>query len=388
MSESARRNEEMLMKHERRMSVAIVGGGLAGLYAARRLHALGIDFHLFEARDRLGGRILTANDQGHSSNDGFDLGPSWFWPEMQRGLAALVDELGLETFPQYSDGDMVVERLPHEEPRRYQGMPQAPQSMRVAGGTGAFIPALSETLPREALRLGMRVRHATLNNSEVLLTIVAPDGAEQEVAAEHVIFALPPRLLASSVAFTPDIDSATAILWRHTATWMAPHAKFFALYRQPFWRDAGLSGTAQSQVGPLVEIHDATTASGMPALFGFLGVHADQRAALGEDALTHACITQLTRLFGPEAGHPHATLLKDWAADPLTATADDRAPTGHPEPARIPWVTGAWKNRMFLAGSETSTTAPGYLAGAIAAAERTVLELRSRGQNKGGGNLF
>ncbi|MBX9659858.1 MAG: NAD(P)/FAD-dependent oxidoreductase [Nitrospiraceae bacterium] len=78
------------MMRDIRTSVAIVGGGLAGLCAARRLHALGIDFHLFEARDRLGGRILSANDQGHSSNDGFDLGPSWFWPEMQRGLAALV----------------------------------------------------------------------------------------------------------------------------------------------------------------------------------------------------------------------------------------------------------------------------------------------------------
>ena len=371
------------MTRDIRTSVAIVGGGLAGLYAARRLHTLGIDFHLFEARDRLGGRILSANETGQLSNDGFDLGPSWFWPEMQRGLAALIDELGIETFSQYSDGDVVVERLPHEEPRRYQGMPQAPQSMRVAGGTGAFIPALSKTFPPEAVRLGMRVRHATLNNSNVLLTIVAPDGAEHDVAAGHVIFALPPRLLASSVTFTPDIDSATAILWRHTPTWMAPHAKFFALYRQSFWREAGLSGTAQSQVGPLVEIHDATTASGMPALFGFLGVPADQRVALGENALTHACITQLARLFGPEAGRPHATLIKDWAADPLTATADDRAPSGHPEPARTAWVSGAWKNRMFLAGSETSTTAPGYLAGAIAAAERAVLELCSRRQNKG-----
>lgn len=363
------------MTRDIRTSVAIVGGGPAGLYAARRLHALGIDFHLVEARDRLGGRILSANDQGHSSNDGFDLGPSWFWPEMQRGLAALVDELGLETFPQYSDGDVVVERLPHEEPRRYQGMPQAPQSMRVAGGTGAFITALSETLPPNTLGLGMRVSHARLNNSDVTLTIAAPDRTEHEVAAERVIFALPPRLLASSVTFMPDIDSATVSLWRNTATWMAPHAKFFALYRRSFWRDAGLSGTAQSQVGPLVEIHDATTASGMPALFGFLGVHADQRVALGEEALTHACITQLTRLFGPEAGRPHATLIKDWAADPLTATADDRAPTGHPDPARIPWVNGVWKNRMFLAGSETSTTAPGYLAGAIAAAERAVIEI-------------
>lgn len=367
------------MKHEIRTSVAIVGGGLAGLYAARRLYALGKSFQLFEARERLGGRILSTNDQGQPSNDGFDLGPSWFWPEMQRGMAALVEELGLATFPQQSDGDVVIERTSREEPRRYQGMPQEPQSMRVAGGTGALITALSDTLPPEALRLGMRATHATLTSSEVLLRVMAPDGAEHEVAAKHVIFALPPRLLAASVTFTPDIDHATAICWRDTATWMAPHAKFFALYQQPFWREAGLSGTAQSQVGPLVEIHDATTASGMPALFGFLGVGSDQRAAIGEDALTHACIKQLTRLFGPEAGRPRATLLKDWAADPLTATADDRSPSGHPEPARTPWVNGIWKGRMFLAGSETSTTAPGYLAGAIAAAERVVTELhRSR----------
>ncbi len=363
------------MKHETRTSVAIVGGGLAGLYAARRLYALGMSFQLFEARERLGGRILSTNDQGQPSNDGFDLGPSWFWPEMQRGMAALVEELGLATFPQQSDGDAVIERMSREEPKRYQGIPQAPQSLRVTGGTGALITALAEKLPPEALRLGMRVTHATLTSSEVLLRVMAPDGAEHEVAAERVIFALPPRLLAASIAFTPDIDHATAIHWRDTATWMAPHAKFFALYQQPFWRKAGLSGTAQSQVGPLVEIHDATTASGMPALFGFLGVGADQRAAIGEDALTHACIKQLSRLFGPEAGRPRATLIKDWAADPLTATADDRSPGGHPEPVPAPWVTGVWKGRMFLAGSESSTTAPGYLAGAIAAAERAVTEI-------------
>ncbi|HKR93125.1 NAD(P)-binding protein [Novosphingobium sp.] len=37
--------------------VAIVGGGLAGLYAARLLNAVGVDFRLLEARDRFGGRV-------------------------------------------------------------------------------------------------------------------------------------------------------------------------------------------------------------------------------------------------------------------------------------------------------------------------------------------
>ena len=103
------------------------------------------------------------------------------------------------------------------------------------------------------------------------------------------------------MAFTPALEPATARLWRETATWMAPHAKFFALYERAFWREAGLSGTAQSMVGPMAEMHDATTASGRAALFGFLGIDAEQRAAVGEERLTRACLAQLARIFGSEA---------------------------------------------------------------------------------------
>ncbi|MBV1701975.1 MAG: NAD(P)-binding protein [Hyphomicrobiales bacterium] len=75
--------------------VAIVGGGLAGVYAAHLLHRSGIDFVLFEARDRLGGRILTVDATGRPAEDGFDLGPSWFWPDLQPAIGRLIGELGV-----------------------------------------------------------------------------------------------------------------------------------------------------------------------------------------------------------------------------------------------------------------------------------------------------
>jgi monoamine oxidase len=78
-------------------TVAIIGAGLAGLHAARLLHRAGVDFNLFEARDRAGGRILTADGQGGLADDGFDLGPSWFWPQMHPVMGELIDELGLWT---------------------------------------------------------------------------------------------------------------------------------------------------------------------------------------------------------------------------------------------------------------------------------------------------
>jgi len=361
-----------------RTTVAIIGGGLAGLYAGRLLHAAGVEFQLLEARDRLGGRILSVDATGHGSDDGFDLGPSWFWPDMQPALGTLVEELRLASFAQNIEGDILLERTPTGRPQRYPGMRQEPQSMRLVGGTGTLVRALAQGLPPQALQLGAQVTRMALGEADVTLHIVRNGGEEFLLKAEQVIAAMPPRLLQATVDLAPSLPPAAARRWRDAATWMAPHAKFFALYDQPFWRDAGLSGTAQSMVGPLVEIHDATTASGTAALFGFCGIGADRRAAMGEATLAQACLEQLARLFGPEAARPSATLFKDWAADAWTATADDRNPTGHPLPGAIAWVTGPWQERLSLGGSETSTTAPGYLAGAVDAAERAAAETMKR----------
>lgn len=357
-----------------RTQVAIVGGGLAGLHAARLLHGAKAGFVLIEARDRLGSRILTVDEAGRPAEDGFDLGPSWYWPRVQPALAALVAELGLSAFGQNSDGDVVFERMSREAPQRYRPVAQDPQTVRLVGGTAALVRALARELPRDPLLLGTAVTAMTLGDGGVELAVRRADGTEDTLAAGQVIAAIPPRLLEATVSFTPGQEPRSARRWRGTPTWMAPHAKFFALYDRPFWREAGLSGTAQSLVGPMAEMHDATTASGGAALFGFLGAGAEQRAALGEEALTRACVDQFARIFGADARGPRATLFKDWAADPRTATVADRGAGGHPAPDPARWVEGPWKERLALAGSETSASEPGYLAGAVAAAARAVAE--------------
>lgn len=358
-----------------RLPVVVVGGGLAGLYAARLLHLSGVDFRLYEARTRLGGRIFSADEFGQPSNDGFDFGPSWFWPQVQRNLAAVVEELKLSIFPQNIDGDVIFERMSRETPQRYSRFQQEPQSYRIAGGMGALIRAIAEKLPLDRIHLGLTASHVLAEDSHIELTVKSSSGEVAKVHAGHIIFALPPRLLDATVSFSPNLVPQTADHWRNTPTWMAPHAKFFAFYDQPFWRLNGLSGTAQSMVGPLVEIHDATTNSGSAALFGFLGVSAAQRTSLGDQELSRLCVNQLVKLFGPDATQPRAVQIKDWSRDPFTSVKKGED-GGHPEASDIPWVDGVWKNRIYLAGSETSSTDPGYLAGAIDAAERTVRELK------------
>jgi monoamine oxidase len=90
----------------RQAEVVVIGAGLAGLAAARELRAAGRDVVVLEARDRVGGRTLNAD-----IGDGkvVELGAQWVGPTQDRVLR-LVSELGLETFPTYTDGQSVFER--------------------------------------------------------------------------------------------------------------------------------------------------------------------------------------------------------------------------------------------------------------------------------------
>lgn len=351
------------MQHAR---IVIIGAGLSGLYAARLLERLGVDkVVLLEARERIGGRIAGMPASG---GDRFDLGPAWFWPEQQRALHQLVDELGLQRFAQYDQGDMLYQRAAGEAPVRMPTYASAPPSMRLIGGMNALTDALHGSLRSTRIVTGQQVRRLRHAADHVEVASEDAAGAVTTWRAGHVLLALPPRL-ATGIAYEPALPAALAREWAATATWMAPHAKYVAVYERPFWREQGLSGSARSHSGPLGEIHDASMPGGSAALFGFLGVPARTRQRLDDETLLACCRAQLVRLFGPQAGAPLADAIKDWSQDVLTATAADLDAGGEhgQAPAAAP-AAGLWQGRLSGIASEWSPRFPGYLAGAVEAA--------------------
>ena len=86
----------------------VVGAGLSGLVCAARLGAAGARVVVVEARDRVGGRLLTGRVAGAT----IDLGGQWMSVGQPR-LEALAAELGVATFPQRRDGERRIE-LPDE----------------------------------------------------------------------------------------------------------------------------------------------------------------------------------------------------------------------------------------------------------------------------------
>ncbi|SFJ65539.1 flavin monoamine oxidase family protein [Jannaschia pohangensis] len=334
--------------------ILILGGGLSGLALAHDLLRSGRQALVIEARDRVGGRILSAG--------GMDLGPAWIWPGQPR-IAALLADLGLGTFPQVATGHMMYEdgRGPAQTVRNPGSMAG---SLRVAGGLARVTAALADGLPKDNLRLGCKV--TALRPEAGRIRVETTEGT---MTAGRVIMCLPPRLAAGLLPDLSDADQAAMV---GVPTWMAGHAKAVAVYDRPFWRDAGLSGDAMSHLGPLVELHDASDVSGTPAaIFGFFGV--PPQARQDEAALRAATLDQLARLFGPAAATPVALHLKDWARDLLTATDHDLAPlTHHPTYAALPPL---WDGRLIFGGTETAPTFGGFIEGALEAAEAALARL-------------
>lgn len=366
--------------------VAILGGGLSGVYAARLLNQLGLSFCLFEARSALGGRLLSLSPEDMTgtgarakvqpdANNRFDLGATWFWPGIQPQLGQLIAELRLEVFEQPAKGDWLVERSRSAPPGRGRGHPSWPPSMRMAGGMASLVDALSQKLDPNRLKVAHQVVVIRRLARGVTVEGLAPDGPFT-CHAEQVLLAVPPRLAAASLSFDPPLPDGLSRAWQATPTWMAPHAKYLAVFKAPFWREHGLAGSAQSAIGPMVEVHDASSPGGHAALFGFIGVPAQVRAGVRRDELMAACRAQLVRLFGTPAAQPVAETLQDWARELHTATAADLVDAGHAHAPSGTVSDGPWTGRMFGAASEWSPEYAGYVAGAIDAAQRSVDALR------------
>jgi monoamine oxidase len=262
--------------------------------------------------------------------------------------------------------------------------------MRVVGGTARLTDALRAQLVRTQVLLGTRVQALDVRPDGTVSVEFERGGQAGSLVASSVILALPPRLLVSTIRWSPALPAELSQRWRDAPTWMAGHAKLLVLYPTPFWRLAGLSGSAVSQAGPLAEVHDASDAEGRhAALFGFVGVPVAWRRRMGRQALIDASLAQLGRLFGAPALTPQALHLQDWAEDAETATPADASPaSAHPAPMSTA-LPAPWRHPVHLAGSEFAPDFPGYLEGAVLAAERAVdalqAQLRSGNERSGPG---
>ena len=350
--------------------VIIVGAGLSGLATAYGLSKEGVDVLVLEASDTHGGRIQSLRDTKTKSVLA-DLGPTWVWPEFQPIIGEWASKLDLVFHPQYDEGLGIYEAGPDLSTQRLV-FPKQQGIKRIIGGPQALVDRLADHLAPETLQLARPVSRISRSDDVYRLEVARPHGAM--VYAKRIVFACPLRISAGIDGIGSLVPEEVVNIIQSSPTWMASHAKVSIVFETPFWRESGLSGRVASRVGPMVEVHDISGHGGTPAaLFGFCGVPSEIRDQMD---LKTAVVDQLVRCFGEKAASPIAIEIRDWAKEEfICSKADRHGAMSHPqvlsERIRKPYQG----NSLYFGVSETASSDPGLIAGALSAASRVIDQL-------------
>lgn len=253
---------------------------------------------------------------------------------------------------------------------RSAGTSGGAQDSRFVGGSQQIPLRLADQLSG-SVALNAPVRR--ISQTDMATTVTTDRG---KVTASRVIVAVPPPL-AAAIDWEPMMPPSRMQLLQRLS--MGALMKCDAVYRTPFWRDAGLSGMGVIDSGPVrVTFDNSPPDASVGVLLAFVGGstwHDWGNRTLAQRR--QGVLEGFAKVVGDQALSPIEYVEHDW-------TREQWSRGGPVANAGVGTVYGYGSTiresfgRVHWAGTETATYWSGYMDGAVRAGQRAAAEVLRR----------
>ena len=345
--------------------IVVVGAGMAGLVAAYELFRAGHDVAVLEARERVGGRVLTVRSAfapGHYAEAGAARIP----PEHDLTLG-YARHFGLELDRFYPEDGLFLRFQNGERSTIPPGvfLSEWPDFVKIRGG--------SDRLPRAlAAELGDRVVTASPVNDIVAgstVRVSCSDGRSYE--SDRVLVTVPVPLL-DSIHFSPALSAAKSEAMNDGFGYQSA-TRVFVRFRTRFWEAEGLNGWGTTDL-PEELWHPTWDASGPEGvlLTYVRGGRANELDELNGDGRIVRVLAHWEEFLPGVSSHFVSGASHSWQRDPWSRAAW-AAPTPT-EDAQLGTALARPEGPVHFAGEHISG-ARGWMNGALESGLRAAEEI-------------
>ncbi len=349
----------------RSLRVVVVGAGMSGLAAAYELDQAGHDVTVLEARDRVGGRVLTLRSP-FAPGQSAEAGAARIPPEHDLTLGyARHFGLALDRF--YPDSGLFVDVRRGERtlvpPQSF--LSERPDYVKIRGGSDRLPDAFAAELG-ERVVLGSPVSEVVAGST---VQTVARDGRTWE--SDRVLVTVPVPLL-SGIRFSPTLSASKTEAMAGGFRYQSA-TRVFVRFRTRFWEAEDLNGWATTD-WPEELWHPTWDTQGPEGvlLTYVRGALAKELDGLDDDARVARVLGHWEDVMPGVSRHFASGTSHSWQLDPWS-----RAAWAEPTPEQDNELTGELampEGPIHFAGEHISG-ARGWMNGALESGLRAATEV-------------